>query len=120
MKKSLYDHVTPCLIELHWLPVQYRIDYKIALLTFKCINGLAPSYLSSLVELYVPTRNLRSSSKVLLKPKITNFKKLGERSFSFSAPNVWNKLPFSITSEKSLEVFKRKLKTHYFKEAFNF
>ena len=81
---------------------------------------MAPSYFSSLVEFYVPARNLRSSSKVLLKPKITNFKKLGERSFSFSAPNVWNKLPFSITSEKSLEVFKRKLKTHYFKEAFNF
>ena len=80
---------------------------------------MAPSYLSSLVELYVPARNLRSSSKVLLKPKITNFKKLGERSFSFCAPNVWNKLPFSITSEKSLEAFKKKLKTHYFKEAYN-
>ena len=119
LKKSLYDHVTPCLIELHWLPVQYRIDFKIALLTFKCINGLAPSYLSSLVELYVPARNLRSSSKVLLKPKITNFKKLGERSFSFCAPNVWNKLPFSITSEKSLDAFKKKIKTLYFKKAYN-
>ena len=52
LSKTLYDHVTPCLIHLHWLPVQFRIDFKIALLTFKCLNGLAPLYLSSLIEIY--------------------------------------------------------------------
>ena len=61
LNKTLYDHVTPCLIDLHWLPVQFRIDFKIALLTFKCLNGLAPSYLSDLIELYKPTRSLRSA-----------------------------------------------------------
>ena len=42
LKKSIYEHVTPCLIYLHWLPIKYRIDFKIAVLAFKCLNGLAP------------------------------------------------------------------------------
>ena len=40
-----YDHVTPLLIELHWLPVEYRIIFKILLTTFKILNGIAPNYL---------------------------------------------------------------------------
>ena len=117
--KTLRDHASPCLSELHWLPVQYRIDFKIALLTFKCINGLAPSYLTDLIELYHPSRNLRSASKFLLKSKSINFKSIGEKSFSFSSPQVWNKLPLYLRSETSLNIFKKNLKTFYFKEAFN-
>ena len=116
--KSLYDHVTPCLIELHWLPVKFRVDYKIAVLTFKCLNGLAPPYLSCLNELYIPSRSLRSASQYLLKTKVTKFKSLGDKCFSFTAPYVWNQLPFELRAEKSFEIFKKKLKTHYFKEAF--
>ena len=119
MNKSLYDHVTPCLIDLHWLPVKFRVDFKIAVLTFKCLNGLAPKYLSELIELYVPQRQLRSSSLNLLKSKVTKFKTLGDRSFSFSAPQVWNTLPPSLRNETSLDVFKKNLKTHYFKKAFS-
>ena len=85
--------MTPCLVELHWLPVKFRVDYKISVLTYKCINGLAPQYLSNLIELYVPSRSLRSAGLHLLKPKVTNFKTLGDKSFSFSAPQVWNDLP---------------------------
>ena len=43
-----YDHVTPLLYKLHWLPIQYRIDYKIILLCFKALNNLAPVYISEL------------------------------------------------------------------------
>ena len=119
LNKTLYDHVTPCLIDLHWLPVQFRIDFKIALLTFKCLNGLAPSYLSNLIELYKPTRSLRSADKFLLKEIRTNFKTIGEKSFSFSAPKVWNSLPITIRKETSLDLFKKNLKTFYFKKAYN-
>ena len=117
--KSLYDHVTPCLIELHWLPVKFRVDYKIAVLTFKCLNGLAPQYLSDLIHVYVPSRSLRSASQNLLETKLTKFKTLGDRSFSFTAPCIWNSLPFELRSEKSIDTFKKKLKTHYFKEAYH-
>jgi len=116
LSKSLYDHVTPCLIELHWLPISFRIDYKLSLLVFKCLNGLAPSYLCDLIELYVPSRNLRSANQFTLKAFSTNFKKLGDRSFSYTAPKVWNALPHEIRTEKSISIFKKKLKTFYFNE----
>ena len=119
MSKTLYDHVTPCLIELHWLPVSYRIDYKIAVLSFKCLHGLAPAYLSDLIDEYHPSRNLRSSSQKLLKKKVVKFEKLGKKSFAFSGPQVWNSLPFYLRNETSLEVFKKKLKTFYFEMAFH-
>ena len=116
----MYDHATPCLFELHWLPVKYRIDYKIALLTFKCLYGLAPPYLSSLIEWYKPGRqNLRSADKLLLKVKKTKSVTLGEKSFSFSSPKVWNELPMYIRCETSLDLFKSKLKTFYFKIAYD-
>ncbi|KAF7711562.1 hypothetical protein HF521_000573, partial [Silurus meridionalis] len=55
-----YDHITPILSSLHWLPVKFRIDYKLLLLTYKALNGLAPMYLSSLLTRYNPPRSLRS------------------------------------------------------------
>ena len=119
LRKSMYDHVTPCLIELHWLPINFRVDYKIALLAFKCLNGLAPKYLSDLIEVYVPPRALRSSSSILLKSKVTKFKTLGDKSFSSSAPTVWNTLPVSLRNETSIEIFKKNLKTYFFRKAFN-
>ena len=90
ISKSLNEHVIPCLIELHWLPISFRINYKIAVITFKCLHGLAPTYFSELIEEYHPTRTLRSSSQKLLKKKVVKFEKLGKKSFSFSAPEVWN------------------------------
>ena len=41
-----FDHITPLLIELHWLPVEQRIIFKILLFTFKVVHGLAPSHLN--------------------------------------------------------------------------
>ena len=60
-----YDHITPVLKSLHWLPVEQRIWYKIAVLGFKCVYGSAPSYLQNLVELYTPRRTLRRSNDKL-------------------------------------------------------
>ena len=71
-----------------------------------------------MIESYVPSRSLRSGSQNLLKTKVTKFKTLGDKCFAFTAPCVWNKLPLELRSEHSIEIFKKKLKTHYFKEAF--
>ena len=60
-----HDHVTPLLKELHWLPVEQRIIFKILFFTFKALNNLCPSYISDLLHIYRPTRSLRSSSKNL-------------------------------------------------------
>jgi len=61
-----HDHITPILKQLHWLPVDSRIKYKILLLTFKALHGLAPSYITEMLQPYRPSRSLRSASKRLL------------------------------------------------------
>ena len=61
-----YDHITPLLTELDWLPVEQRVLLKILLLTIKALNNLCPSYNSDLLEMYRRTRNLRSSERNLL------------------------------------------------------
>ena len=40
-----FDHISPVLIELHWLPYPQRVKYKVCMLMFKCLKGLAPAYL---------------------------------------------------------------------------
>lgn len=61
-----HQHITPVLASLHWLPVRFRIKFKILLLTYKVLNGQAPDYLSDLVQLYTPSGALRSSDHLLL------------------------------------------------------
>ena len=53
-----YDHITPVLYDLHWLPVCWRIKYKILLLTFKALHGIGPGYIKDLLVPYVPSRTL--------------------------------------------------------------
>ena len=112
------DHITPLLIELHWLPVEQRINFKIILFTYKIINGLAPMYLSQLLVPYVPRRALRSADKLLFCQPSYRTKSYGSRAFSVSAPCLWNKLPMDIKCTPSTAIFKRKLKTHLFKLAY--
>ena len=107
------DHVTPMLLELHWLPVKCRIIFKTLLLTFKCLHGLAPTYLSALLSPYCPTRSLRSSDQLLLNQP-TSRTKLGERSFSCAAPRAWNQLPIAVRQCATVNHFKVALKTYLF------
>ncbi len=66
-----YDHITPILQSLHWLPIKFRISYKILLLAYKALNDLAPAYLTNLLSRYNPTRSLRSqNSGLLVVPRI--------------------------------------------------
>ena len=91
MVANKYDSVTLILKELHWLPVEQRILFKIYLITFKCLNNLAPSYLKELLTLYRPNRTLRSSSdKLRLVTVPYNLKTYGYRSYSVHAPILWN------------------------------
>ena len=56
-------NITPILLNLYWLPIHYRNMFIILLTTYKALNNLAPSYLCVLFIPYIPTRQLRSSSK---------------------------------------------------------
>ena len=112
-----YEHITPVLKELHWLPVRFRIQYKILLLCFKCFYGIAPSYLCDLLAPYNPScYNFRSCSGNLLHVPKSALVTGGDR--SFSCPRLWNQLPDDIRNLSNLQHFKSALKTHLFELAF--
>ena len=97
-----------------------RIVYKINLLTFKSMAGLSPTYLSDLLQRYIPSRTLRSSSQSLLQlPRRLPSKSYGQRSFSYAAPLLWNDLPLHIRTAANVNTFKSLLKTHLFKIAYS-
>ena len=112
-------HITPILMELHWLPADIRPVYKVILYTYKALHDCAPPYVRELLEPYQPTRSLRSASKSLLRvPKYVTAT-YGSRSFKVSAAQLWNDLPEDLKETSSLNCFKRLLKTHLFKSAYD-
>ncbi len=109
-----YDHIGPVLSTLHWLPIKHRIDFKILLITYKALNGLAPQYLSELLSHYSPPRPLRSqNSGVLIIPRISK-STAGGRSFFYLVPKLWNNLPNNVREAYNLCQFKYILNTHLF------
>ena len=115
-----HDHITPVMRSLHWSPVRSRIIFKILLLVYKSIHGLAPVYLSELIKPYAPEFNLRSGMKNRLKEPRTGLVTFGDRAFYKADPTLWNKLPTHITSSPTLSSFKQNLKTHLFIHAYDF
>ena len=115
-----FDHINPVLYNLHWLPVNYRIQFKILMIAFKAIHGMAPSYLSNLICIRSSSRySLRNNDTIFLeRPKGVMRTTLGARSFHASAPALWNSLPAHIRKIDSLALFKKSLKTYLFELAF--
>lgn len=110
-----HDHASPFLRQLHWLPIEKRITYKILTMTYKCIHKMAPSYLQNLLSLHQPGRHgLRSGNDPTLLSVPRSRTRFGDRSFSVSAPRLWNNLPQAIRSSPSLAIFQRSLKTFLF------
>ena len=114
---------TPVLKELHWLPVDRRIEYKILLYAYKVLNGLAPEYLCDMVESYAPDRVLRSASQNLLVVPRGKHCQYSIRTFAKAAATLWNSLNVRDRGNRtggspSLESFKSNLKTLLFKEHF--
>ena len=119
MKKNKYDHITPVLNDLHWLPINSRILFKICLLVHKSLNESAPLYLQDLVTPYEPRRpELRSVDKRLLNQCAAKYKCVRERSFVYAAAKLWNNLPTELKMCSSFGSFKWLLKTDLFKDYF--
>ncbi len=79
-----YDHISPVLSTLHWLPIKHRMGFKILLVTYKVLNGLAPQYLSELLSHYSPPHSQKSGHLII--PKISK-STAGGRSLFYLAPN---------------------------------
>uniref|UniRef100_H3B777 Reverse transcriptase domain-containing protein n=1 Tax=Latimeria chalumnae TaxID=7897 RepID=H3B777_LATCH len=115
---SRFDHITPTLQKLHWLPIRWRITFKVLVLVFKALNGLGPAYLRDFLTPYVPTRSLHSESAgSLVVPGCRT--KLGEHSFAYQVAVAWNAIPTDLRFSPSLSTFKSRLKTFLFHFAFN-
>ena len=88
-RTSKHDHITPVLKEL---PVESRITFKMLVITFKCISGLAPSYLAELIQPRKCDRRLRQNYAPTMHRGITK-KCIGDSAFAAAAPRLWNELP---------------------------
>ncbi len=114
-----YDHITAILQSLHWQPIKFRISYKILLLAYKAQNDLAPAYLTNLLLCYNPTCSLRSqNSGLLVVVHMIAKSTKGGRTFSYLALKLWNSLPDNVRGSDTLSLFKSRLKTHLFSQAF--
>ena len=113
-RSSKYNHITPLLQQLHWLPVLYCVVFKILLLVYKARHGLCPGYVSELLQERKSSPALRSSSPGLLATPTSRTKRNGERTFSVSSPKLWNGLPNHFRNVGTLPLFKKNLKTFLF------
>ena len=117
-KSHKHDHVTPLLRELHWLPIEHRIKFKILLLAYKSLNGKGPVYLKDLFKFRDSPRQLRSVDSLTLEYPRTRTS-YGDRAFSIAAAKEWNRLTDDLKSCTSANSFKSQLKTRLFQSHFN-
>ena len=114
---SKYQHITPTLKKLHWLPIKQRIDYKLCLLTYKTLK---------INNLYILTTVFHFRHILFLQDLLIHLffpfhvrSSLGKRAFSVIGPRLWNSLPPDTRNSSSLPIFCSRLKTHLFKIAFH-
>ena len=117
------DHVSQALRELHWLPIDKRIDYKLCLLVHKASIGQAPTYIADMLTPVSSVQSLSTQRSATNGDYIVprTHRKLGERAFSVAAPKAWNRLPTKLkTSTCNTDSFKRSLKTFLFQSAYGY
>ena len=107
--------------DLHWLPVKSRIEYKIAVTTYKILNGLAPPYLNGLLVRTdesdaLARRSVTDGCLSIVRHSTTTY---GQRLFTYAAPRLWNSMPFSVRSSPTVSIFCRRLKTYLFLKSFD-
>ena len=115
---SSCDSVDIVLESLHWLPLDYRINFKVLCLAYMSFHVLARSYLADLIKPYTPKRALHSADQNLFTvPKIRK-NEYDACTFEFAAPNLFDSLPEHGLLSPSYDTFKGRLKTHLFQTAF--
>ena len=98
----------PLIRELHWLPVQQRIEFQVLVHVHNCVNGSSPIYLQDLLSLYNSGRQGPRSSKDLTRLAIPVTKRsFGDRSFAVLGPRLWNTLPIAWRAASNVQCFKK-------------
>ena len=112
-----FDHITPVLKDLHWLPVEQRVEYKVLLLTYKALHGKTVASISQLMSLYTSTRppGIREQKSPQSAKMPFGF---GRRCFAYAAPSLWFLLHTPVKRASSTDSFKSSLKTYLFNVAY--
>ena len=105
------------LIDLHWLPVRQRREFKIASTAFKLLHYQQSSYLAEILIRYTPSRSLRSSASTTISVPLRKTSVVLSKSFSSVASNIWNKLPGHLSSLPTLPAFRKHFKYQLFQGA---
>ena len=110
------EHITDALISLHWLRVQERIVFKVAVLTYRAVHGTAPPYMASeLTSVADVTTRRRLPTNSVPSHRLST---VGARAFPVAGAYFWNGLPADVTSAPSLPVFRQRLKTVLFSRSY--
>ena len=117
-----YQHITPYNQQLHFLPANCRSTFKICLTVYKYFNQDTPLYISELIEPRKTSLSLtlrKDNDNYLLEYKALQRQNYKTRGFSYTAPTLWNMLPYSIRSCTSVKTFKTNLKTYFYNKWIN-
>ena len=104
---------TELLKQVHWLPIEWRIRFKLACLVHKILNTGHPPYLNELIQYHKHASSTRSAASHLLSVPRHNLS-FGARAFRVAAPKIWNSIPLHIRQSQTCSSFRRHLKKHYF------
>ena len=120
-----YTEITPLLRKLHWLPIQFCSEFKMATLVYKFIHTGFPKYFALHLPTYHTTYNIRHRQSVAnflnvpkFQPTVHKLTKQFGFSFAFDAPTVWNSLPEDICASPTIASFRKKLKTYLYAKAY--
>jgi len=103
-----FNHVTPLLMNLHWLRVPELIQYKLCVLVHRCLNGAAPQYLSELIQRLSDVdsrRRLRSASTAKVLVPATRRSAIGDRTLAVAGPHAWNNLSVDLHLFRTFSTF---------------
>ena len=122
INSSKFTRITPVLRKLHWLPIQFHSEFKLANLVYKFIHTGFPKYFGPYLSTYHNTRCSQSVANFLNAPKFQvkihkSTKQFGF-SLAFDAPTVWNSFPEDIHASLTIASFRKKLKTYLYAKAY--
>ena len=118
--KKKRDSAQDCMKMLHWLPIEFRTKFKLLTIVFKTLQGNGPSHLRRKLNSMTYRRTTRRSTTkcITLEVPFNKKKTQGDRGFSHTAATHWNKLPEYIRQTDDISIFRRLLKTYYFRLAY--
>ncbi|KAJ1129421.1 hypothetical protein NDU88_007791 [Pleurodeles waltl] len=111
-----HSHISEHLRDLHWLPVNKRITFRLLTHAHKALHDLGPKFLNSRLTFHKPTRQLRSASLALATVPRIRRATAGGRSFSYLAAKTWNSLPIHLRTTQDHLAFRKQLKTWLFEQ----